>query len=193
MEVLPPILTSLQQKHAGIEIELVPTDRNEDLIRRDADVAVRTVRPSEAALIAKQAAIIELGLFASEAYFATHTAPRRPSDLLQNHILSGDDRKELIIGALSAAGLSLARPDFSYRTDSGLAQLAAIRAGLGIGACQVPLAMASIPPLRRIFPSLRFDLEAWVVTHEDMKPVRRIRLVFEHPVAGLKTYTRKSH
>lgn len=188
VEVLPPVLASFRQKHAGIEIELVPTDRNEDLIRRDANVAVQMVRPSQAALIAKHAGNIELGLFASEAYLATHTSLRQPSDFRQNHILIGDDRRELIIAALNAVGLSLARRDFAYRTDSSLAQLAAIRAGVGIGACQVPLAVASTPPLRRIFPSLRFDLEAWVVMHEDMKPVRRIRLVFEHLFAGLKTY-----
>src|SRR6476646_935187 len=54
IEVLPPILTEFRNEHPGIVIELVATNRTEDLLRREADIAVRMVRPSQAALIARQ-------------------------------------------------------------------------------------------------------------------------------------------
>jgi len=80
--------------------------------------------------------------------------------------------------------------EFTFRSDNDVAQLAAIRAGLGLGICQVGLA-ARDPMLERVLPEVfSFDLETFVVTHEDLKDVRRVRLVFDALVAGLTRYAR---
>lgn len=183
-EVMPPILAALSRAHPHVQIELALSNRNQDLLRRDADVAVRMVAPTQAALVARHAATVPLGLFASEAYLATRPPPKRLGELARDHVLIGSDRERGIIDALAAAGLETTPRSYGLRTDSDLAQLAAIRAGVGIGVCQLALAGRS-PGLRRVLPALAFRLEAWVVMHEDLRQVRRVRVVFDHLVEHL--------
>jgi DNA-binding transcriptional LysR family regulator len=190
-EVLPQILAGLQRAHPRLQIELSLTNANEDLLRRAADIAVRMAKPTQAALVAKRVGIVKLGVFASEGYLAHHAVPRTPAELLRGHALLGKDRDASFYAALAAAGLALERKHFALRTDSDAAYLAAMRAGVGIGVCQVPLA-AGPPKLRRLFPKLAFDLPVWVVTHEDLRASRRVSLAFEHLVTGLGKYVRSA-
>jgi DNA-binding transcriptional LysR family regulator len=187
--VLPPMVARLRRAHPRLQIELSLTNANEDLLRRDADVAVRMAQPTQSALVARRAGTVRLGAFASEEYFADHPVPRVLADLSRGHALIGKDRDTSMYPALAAAGLPLRRKDFALRTDSDAAYLAAIRAGIGIGFCQVPLA-AGPPRLRRLFPRVGFDLPIWVVTHEDLRPTRRVSLVFDHLVSSLAAYAR---
>ncbi|MBX3276123.1 MAG: LysR family transcriptional regulator [Sandaracinaceae bacterium] len=185
VEVLPPILARLRARHPAIAIELVLSNRNEDLLRRDADVAVRMVAPTQAALVARRAGEVEVGLYASEAYLASRRAPRRAAEL-PRHALVGDDRARSLREGLAAVGIALSPRDFALRTDSHLAQLAAVRAGVGIGPCQRPLAERD--GLLRVLPSLAFPLGIWIVTHEELRPVQRVRAVFDHLVEALAAY-----
>lgn len=186
-EVLPAILASLRRAHPRIQIELTLSNRNEDLLRRDADLAVRMVRPAQAALVARRVGEIPIGIFASEAYLASREPPRSVEEL-SDHALIGPDRDRATLEALAAAGFPGRRGGYALRTDHDLAQLAAIRAGVGIGACQVPLAARGRPPLRRLLPEIEVPLEVWVVTHEDLREVRRVRAVLDHLVEELARY-----
>lgn len=185
-EVMPAILVALSRAHPQVQVELALSNRNQDLLRRDADVAVRMVAPTQAALVARRACAIPLGLFATEDYLSRHPPPSRLAQL-RDHVLIGSDRDRGIADALAAAGLAVTPRDFTLRTDSDLAALAALRAGLGIGVCQLPIAGRS-PGLRRVLPALAFELEAWVVMHEDLRQVRRVRTVFDHIVTQLAAY-----
>ena len=86
----------------------------------------------------------------------------------------------------------LTRESFAYRCDSDLGQLAAIRAGFGIGMCQY--GVASTPPaLVAILPQVvRFELEVWVVMHEALRKTARIKLMFDHLVAEMGAYVARS-
>jgi DNA-binding transcriptional LysR family regulator len=188
VEVLPSILAALAEEHPHIQIELVLSNRNEDLLRRDADVAVRMARPTQAGLVTRKAGTVELGLFAAERYLARRPAPARAADLENgDHTLIGRDRDRAFYDALAQVGLPTRPRDYAFRTDSDVAQLAALRAGLGIGVCQLPLARRD-PPLRRVLPSVRFHLETWIVMHEDLRPARRVRAVFDHLVRHVAEY-----
>ncbi len=189
--VLPPILATLCRAHPRLQIELSLSNANEDLLRREADVAVRMAQPTQAALVAKRAGVVKLGFFATEGYLADHGVPRSGADLLRGHALLGRDRDTLFLPALTAAGLSFERKDFTLRTDDDAAYLACLRAGVGIGLCQVPLA-AGPPRLQRVLPKIAFELPVWVVTHEDLRASRRVSLVFEHLVESLTRYVRSS-
>lgn len=183
-EVLPAMLTRLRRAHPGLAFELVLSNKNEDLLRREADVAVRMVAPTQAGLVRKRAATIGLGFYASAEYLAAHPAPETFAQMKEHHALIGPDRVRAALDALTAVGMPLSTRDLALRVDSDLAQLAAVRAGFGIGICQVPLARSLV----RVLPALRFDLEAWVVTHEDLKDVRRVRLVVDHLTTELAAY-----
>ncbi|MGE0401302.1 MAG: LysR family transcriptional regulator [Kofleriaceae bacterium] len=185
VEVLPRLLAPLLAAHPLLQIEIVATNRSEDLLRRDADVAIRMVAPTQAALVARRAATVPLGLFASEAYLAAHPAPRRASEL-REHALVGADTGRGLIDALAALDVHTTRRDYVIRADSDLAQLSAVRAGLGIGICQVPLATGLV----RVLPRHGISLDAWVVMHEDQRTVRRVRTVFDHLVGALAAYAR---
>lgn len=182
-EVMPSILASLAERHPGIDIELALSNRNEDLLRRDVDVAVRMVAPTTAALVAKKVGVVPVGLFAAERYVARHGAPSSLK-ALREHALLGYDQQKGLIQALAALGLPLTPRDFRLRCDSDLALLAAVRAGVGIGACQLPRGEGLV----RVLPKIAFPLDVWVATHEDLREVRRIRVVFDHLVKELGAY-----
>lgn len=191
VEVLPPILADLQRAHPKLQIELSLSNANLDLLRREADVAVRMAAPTQNALVAKHVGNVKLGAFASEGYLADRALPRAPADLLRGHSIIGPDRDTTFLAALAAAGLPLKRKDFTLRTDSDAAYIAAIRHGVGVGLCQLPLA-AGPPRLQRVLPKFSIELPVWVVTHEDLRSARRVAIVFEHLVSALTRYVRSA-
>jgi DNA-binding transcriptional LysR family regulator len=186
LEVLPPILAAFRRLHPGITLELSLTNRVEDLLRRDADIAVRHLRPRQDAVTARKIGEVAIGLFAHRSYVAVHGAPESLEEL-RRHALIGWDR-HAGVAAEAMADFPITRDDFGIRCDSHPGQLAALRAGLGIGACQYPIA-ARDPEL---FPVLaerfRLPLEIWLCTHEDLRTSRRVRLLMDHLVDGLSTY-----
>jgi DNA-binding transcriptional LysR family regulator len=185
-EVLPALLAPLLAANPGLQVELVTSNRLADLLRRDADVAVRMAAPTQAALVARRAGVIPVGFFAHRSYLRRHGEPTKLAELA-GHALVGADHERGLIAALGAMGVELAPRDFVFRTDDDVAQLAAIRAGIGIGACQVPLGERT-RELVRVLPRQSVPLEAWLVMHEDLRRVRRVKMVFEHLVGALAQY-----
>jgi DNA-binding transcriptional LysR family regulator len=182
VEIMPGLLSPLMNKYPGLNVELVLTNQSDDLLRREADIAVRLTTPKQAALIARKAAVIELGLFASDAFLKTNPSPKNATELSQTARFIGDDRKDVIARGFAAAKLAPAQ-NLVFRSDNDLAQLSAIRNGIGIGICQVHLAKRS--NLIRVLSNITVTLDCWVVMHEDLKHMKRIRLVFDHLVKAL--------
>ncbi|MDR3444311.1 MULTISPECIES: LysR family transcriptional regulator [unclassified Dyella] len=188
-EVLPPILTEFRERHPSIVVELVLSNQSADLLRRDADIAVRMVQPTQEALVARHVGKVELGMFAHRRYLDAHGYPQA-LNALGGHALIGFDTETPYIRRLRPAGLPYAREHFALRTDSDLAALAAIRAGFGIGIAQVNLARRD-PLLVRLFPAeLSLSLETWMVMHEDLRASLRVRRLFDHLATALEAYAR---
>jgi DNA-binding transcriptional LysR family regulator len=188
-EVLPPLVRDFRERHPGVVVELSLSNQAADLLRRDADIAVRMVRPTQKALVAKRIGKTAVGLHASRAYVEAHGMPRQIAEL-ERHPLIGFDRAPSLSRPLDLPPV-FARERFAFRCDSDLGQLAAIRAGLGIGACQYGVALD--PPLVSILPdALRLELEMWVVMHEVLRTTARVKLMFDHLVAGLTQYLSRS-
>lgn len=189
-EVLPAILADLRRQQPGIVVELSLSDATEDLLRKDADIAVRMLRPSQAALVARRVGGIGIGLFAHRRYLKAHGTPQTLAELRQ-HALIGFDRETPALRAMRGrvpGGEVYAREHFALRTDSPLAQLAALRAGYGIGACQRALARRErllVPVLPEAFG---LDLDTWLVMHEDQRANRRVRLVYDYLFEALAAY-----
>lgn len=187
--VLPPILAAFRERHPAIVIELVLTNRNEDLLRRDADIAVRMVRPAQSALVARRIGTVGIGLYAHRRYAEIHGLPATLEDLAAHPVIGFD--RDAIARRSIGDGPLVTRETFAFRTDSDLAQLAALRAGFGIGGCQTGIA-ADEPDLVPVLPdAVRFELEMWLAMHEDLKAVVRVRLMFEHLAAALGQYVRR--
>ncbi|MET0497702.1 MAG: LysR family transcriptional regulator [Steroidobacteraceae bacterium] len=190
-EVLPAILAKFQWTHRDITIELVLNNKTEDMLRRDADIAIRMVRPVQKALTAKRIGKLVLGFHAHRRYIESRGMPRSPEDL-QHHTLIGFDKPTPLVQNLQVFGKPLTRDLFNFRTDNDLAYLAAIRAGVGIGVCQYGIARRD-PDLLPVLPGeFSMPLELWVVAHEDQKKTPRIRLLFDHLAAALMDYAATS-
>jgi DNA-binding transcriptional LysR family regulator len=186
-EVLPAMLARFRATHPAIVLELMLTNRTEDLLRRDADIAVRMARPRQEALLARRIGTVGIGLYAHRRYLTAHGTPRRLDELLR-HQLIGFDRDATSWNSVGSPAPEIARENFAFRCDSDLAQLAALRAGLGIGGCQHAIAHRDrhlVPVLPR---ELALSLEMWLAMHEDLRASRRVRLLFEHLARELGGY-----
>jgi DNA-binding transcriptional LysR family regulator len=168
VEVLPAILVGLRASHPGITIELAVSNRIENLLRRDADIAVRMQRPEQDVLVARRIGNIELGFHARRDYLERHGTPRTWEDMAQ-HALIGIDRETAFTRKLQPLLGGLAANTYALRSDSDLVHLASIRAGLGIGICQVRLAQRD-PGLVRVIPDLlTIPLDTWLAMHENLR------------------------
>ena len=181
---LPAILTRLRQRHPALTIELSLSNALDDLLQRKADIAIRMVRPEQKALVAKRIGFIQVGLHAHRDYLARRGVPASLDDL-RDHDLIGYDSETPAIRAIAQHYPALDRGAFALRVDSDVAQLSAIRAGFGIGICQVPIA-ASESDLVRVLPrAFTVNLETWIAMHEDLRSSARCRAVFDALVEGL--------
>ncbi|MBW3508336.1 LysR family transcriptional regulator [Janthinobacterium sp. NKUCC06_STL] len=187
VEVLPPILARLRARHPGLVIELVLSNKVQDLLRREADIAVRMLRPRQEQLVARKVGEIELGLHAHADYLARHGTPLALADLARHAVIGYDEASPFVRNA-GAAFKGFTRDNFAWRSDSDLAQLALIRAGAGIGVCQVGLA-ARDPALRRVLPqAFSLPMETWITMHEDLRGSLRCRATFDALAEGLLAY-----
>jgi DNA-binding transcriptional LysR family regulator len=186
IEVLPPILARLRETHRGIDIELELSNALTDLLRRDADIAIRLVRPQQQSLLAKRVGRVAFGLHAHRRYLDANGLPHRIEEL-SHHTLIGFDQPPQFVRNLKLP-IPLTRATFRFRTDNDIAQLAAIRAGVGIGMCQRGIALRD-PELVPVLPDLcGFELEAFVVMHADQRKARHIKLAFDAIHRGMAHY-----
>jgi DNA-binding transcriptional LysR family regulator len=190
-EVLPPILADFADQHPGIAFELHLSNRTQDLLQRDADIAVRMVRPTQTGLVARQLGHTVIGFYAHKDYLEAKGRPKTLAELTPLRLI-GYDRTPVPKEVVDRAAVFGLPENFSLRTDSDLAQLAAIRAGYGVGGCQIGIARRD-PNLERVLPkAFALPLETWLVMHEDLSSSPRVRALFDHLVKGLKAYLMSS-
>ncbi|WP_449428885.1 LysR family transcriptional regulator [Rhodanobacter umsongensis] len=187
VEVLPPVVAQLRERHPDLKVELVLTDRIHDLLRREADIAVRMMRPDQGQLVARRIGQIELGLYARKDYLSRHGEPRTVGELA-SHSVIGYDQPSAFVRKAEKSVQGYRRDMFSLRTDNNLAQLALIRCGAGIGFCQVPIAKRDDSLTRVLAKKFSLQLETWVTMHEDLRNSPRCRATFDALVEGLQQY-----
>ncbi len=182
--LLPPLLAKLRRQTPEIQIELVASDEVKNLLRREADIALRMVRPEQESLIARKVASLTLGTYASKKYLKSHGAPTDAMDLL-NHQLIGYDQVTTILKGFRAFGETVTRENFALRTDDNVVQWQAVRAGLGIGFVADYLANTD-RTVKRVLPDFRIpDLPVWLTTHREIHGNPRIRRVYDFLAAEL--------
>jgi DNA-binding transcriptional LysR family regulator len=174
--VLPAMIANLRAAEPGIEIEVVASDEPQNLLRRDADLALRMFQPTQQALIARKLGDSPIDAYAATAYLARRGRPRSLADLMGHDIL-GFDRGEDIIKGFQALGFPVAREFFPVRTDDQVVFHQLMLAGAGIGFSQRRVAEAQ-PQLERLDIGLSLPpLPVWLVMHEEVRSNARIRRV----------------
>ena len=188
-EMLPAIWADFHRIYPDIVLELSLTNTYEDMLRKDADIAIRILRPTQGALIASHVGPVDIGLYAHRDYIAAMGLPEN-LDQLEGKTLIGFDRNLISIRVAERSGIKISREQFKFRCDNELAQLSALRAGIGIGCCHKPIADKD-PNLVPILPGqIEMQMDMWLVMHEDMRSCRRVALLFDHLKEALTNYCR---
>jgi DNA-binding transcriptional LysR family regulator len=185
--VLPPILRDVREAFPQIALELVPSNSVENLLLREADIAIRMFRPTQLELIARKLGAIPLVATAHEVYLARRGTPQTP-DQLRQHDLIGFDRSELFTAGAGRLGFNVTRADFLVRTDSQTAMWELVKAGLGISFAQAGL-IKTTPGMVPLLPGFGPPpLEVWLTTHRELFTSRRIRAIHDRLGEGLTQY-----
>ena len=186
VEVLPPMLASFHAAYPEIDVEVALSNKNEDLTRRDADIAIRMARPTQNTLVAKKIGTVRFGFYATPGYLQKHGVPQTREDLDDHTVIGWDSQRPILPEAMNSLG-AITRDMFALRTDNDPAALNMLRAGYGIGVAQRQIAARA--GLQEVLPGkLPLELECWVCMHENLRTSRRMRLMFDHLVAELSAY-----
>jgi DNA-binding transcriptional LysR family regulator len=176
--LLPPVLARMRLALPDVQVELVSSNQVSNLLRREADIALRMVQPDQASLVAKRIAKITLGAYAHRDYLRRRGTPKQPRDLLA-HELIGDDRDGAVARGIVAFGIPVPAQVFALRTDDLMAYLGAVRAGIGIGFIADYVARSD-PQLVPLLPMLKIPpLPIWLTVHREIRTSQRIRAVYD--------------
>ncbi len=176
--VVAPLAAQWLAEQPELEIELSVSNRADNLLRRDADIAVRFFRPEQDDVIATCVGRTELGLYAHEAYLARHGEPQA-FELPEGAFVAGFDRDAVALTPMFRGGALPAQPvRFRLRSDAILARQAAVESGLGLGVYLTDVA-ATRPGLRRVLAT-QFGLaqEVWLCAHPELRRSAAMRYVW---------------
>lgn len=185
--VLPPIIAKLRRDEPRISIDLVPTDNPENLLYREADIAVRMYRSKQLDIITKHLGDIRLGVYASTSYLDRCGRPETMDDLKDKDLV-GYDRSDRIISGMRNFGWPATREWFGTRCDSHPVYWELVRAGCGVGFAQAHIGDAC-PDVEQLFPEMPIPgLPIWLAAHEGMRNTPRMRRVWDALETGLKPF-----
>lgn len=185
--ILPPILADLRMAEPGIDIDLVASDSSDNLLFREADIALRMYRPAQLDITALHLGDLVLGTFAAPGYLRRRGTPHTAAALL-DHDLIGFDRNDLILRGMRAAGLPATRDSFAFRTDHPTVYWELLRAGCGIGFGQAGVAQHD-DRVQRILPDLALSaLPLWLAAATRTRHTPRLSRVWDHLAIALRRH-----
>ena len=181
--ILNEVLASFRREHNGIEIELLVDNRQLDLLRREADIAIRATRPHEGELFGRKIASTPWTFYGSSIYLSEHGSPTDLASLSEHAVIGWDS------GAVAAASewltTNIPPHAFAYRTSSLINQLMAVKAGLGLALLPCYLGDQESDIERILEPLDELTRELWLITHKDLRNTARVRAFFDHVGGGL--------
>ncbi|EZP32208.1 MULTISPECIES: LysR family transcriptional regulator [Pseudomonas] len=177
VQVLPDLLRSFHYDHPGLRLELSIGDALEDIARLQSDIAVRLTRPNEADITVRRLGSLQIGIYASAGCLEHYGTPANLLALRQRPMI-GPDRRLADLRRLVDAGLCDADQHFTIASDNHLAQLAALKAGLGFGLC--PTQIARSHGLLHVLPlDFGFEVDVWIAMHNDLRKINKFVQAYE--------------
>ena len=176
--LLPPLLAELHRQEPGIQLELVASNQLTNLLRREADIALRMVRPEQTSLVARKLGSVGIGAYAHESYLQRMGVPLEPPDLAR-HTLIGYADSDTIERGFASLGVPLKREHFAIRTDDQVAYGMLVARGAGIGFIAHYNAR-HWPEVRRVLPQLAIPaLPCWLAVHREIRASKVVRKVYD--------------
>lgn len=185
--VLPLILAGIREAEPAIQLDLIPSDTSENLLFREADIAIRMYRPTQLDIVTRHTANVEMGIFAAQSYLDRKGYPQSSEDMLR-HDMVGYDSNDLIVRTMRDMGWPITRDSFAMRCDNQATYWELVRAGCGIGFSQA--AIGRVDPL---VTELDFGIQipplpVWLAAHQAMRQTPRIRRVWDLLDEGLRKH-----
>jgi DNA-binding transcriptional LysR family regulator len=182
--LLPALLVQMRQVLPDLQVELVVSNEVSNLLRREADIALRMVAPEQSSLIARRVGAVELTACAHQDYLRRRGVPKLAKDLLAHDLIGGDRRNEALEG-LNQQGVPITERHFALRTDDLIASWQAIRAGLGIGFAAAYL-VRNEAQIDALLPTLKIPpIPMWLVVHREIRGNPRIKAVYDFLAAAI--------
>lgn len=176
--LLPPVLKRLRTAAPRLEIDVVAANDVRDLLQREADIAIRHVRPEQPDLIAKRVRDDTAGFYAAQSYLDARGVPKLKAGLAHHDFVSFGDVQRML-GYLEPLNLGLTRDNFKLSSEAGMVAWEMARNGLGIAIMSDEIA-GRFPDMKRVLPEIDpFTFPVWLTTHRELHTSRRIRLVFD--------------
>ena len=176
---LPKIIATLRREEPGIDIEVIVTNEASDLKRREADIAIRSFRPTQNDLIAKKLGEEVIWLYGTQEYLARLPDFTEFSELTDIQII-GFDRSNLVSDVLNQQGWRLSKQNFQLVTSFQLLQLGLCKEGLGVmffPECMGDNELGLVRAFEHMGPVMR--LPVWLVCHQELRTSLRVRRVFD--------------
>ncbi len=175
---LPPILKQIRLAAPRLEIDVVAANDIRDIQRREADIAIRHVRPTQPDLIAKLVAEMTAHFYAAPSYLEKVGRPRNEKELAKLDLVGFGD-VDTMVNFLVPAGIPVTTQNFPMGSKSGIVSWEMVRHGLGVGVMSDEIAELT-PGVERVLPEREpFKFPIWLATHSELHTARRIRLVFD--------------
>ena len=176
--LLPDILDRLSQTAPDLQLEIAADNSVRDLLLREADIAIRHLRPEQPNLIAKLACEQTMRFYAVDEYNTRYGKPKQTGDMSDHQFVSFGDF-ERIVGYLKLVGLDLTQRNFRYASNSQLVEWEIARKGHAIAIMNDNIA-AKFPEFQPVLTEIEpFSIPVWLVAHRELQTSRRIRLVFD--------------
>lgn len=176
--LMPGIIAELTERAPEVEVELIVTNSLSDLLRREADIALRHVRPREAELVARRLRDTMGYFYASPAFIRRYGHPRSVADAADMPFI-GMARPEIMVSELAKYGIALRPENFRLFSETSVAGWEMARRGLGIGTMSESVAEQA-PEMKRVLQDVpAIPIETWLTTHRELRMSKRIRVVFE--------------
>jgi len=174
-EILPKALLGVRSLYPKMRFEIIITNEIQNLLAREADIAIRTGVPDQDGLVRKKIAMMEIGLHASETYMRKKIIPEFPEDLSNYDLIGYDQENEAIRNFKKHIG-TFDRSNFTYMANSPIMYSRLVDAGCGIGFCRVDTKRKD--RIRILANHYNLRSEVWIAMHENLRASQKYRLIF---------------
>lgn len=182
--LLPPVLERMREAEPRISVSLLVSNSASDLLRREADIAIRNFRPKEPDLIARKLRTAQARFYASHALIARLGRLHGPGDLAHAPFIGLDDQRAML-NLLAGLGIEVVAEDLPVCTGNFLVLWALVKQGLGIGIIDDRIGDGE-PEVARVLPDLDpVEFPVYLVAHRDIYQSPRLRFVYDFLAGAL--------
>ncbi len=176
--LLPGMISELRKAEPDIEVELVPSDTTENLIFREADIAVRMFRPTQLDIVTRKIGDSPMALYASGDLLSYFGQPTSLEELGRLPFV-GFDRSDMILRLARDRGLNVDEHFFGVRCDNQATYWELVCAGCGVGGMQTAVGEAEARAQRLDFQPNLPSLPVWLAAHVAMHKTPRVKRVWD--------------